>query len=364
MNLEQLKAKITSLQEELKSMKEVETKDFASLEAKVNEIKEAKSNLRILEEAESFNQPVNVAPVVPATNEAKMAQAILEGKSISFELKTTATSSNVPTPKPYMGPMFAHSQLGSSFWDVVRKENAPSNNAQYLVPATFTNNADFAGEGVAPTDSAITYTETFLDARPLINWIPVSETLIDSLQRGQVSQLEEEVMRGWKVKADAEIIKGTAISRSLNSLVGVGATATVTSLGFGGTNLDYRSAIDVCAARIKNTFDTPAVVLCNPLDEAKIKNQKDLNNSFVWTSQSDWGPMYNGMTLVSSGNVTEGTLFVLGQEAARVGIVGGNVNVKMGHNGTDFSAGRQSIRAMATIGLISRPSSIFKLTLI
>lgn len=381
MNLDKLKSVIEVKSSELTAL--LDTDRIDEIKSLTQEVADLKAQLDVKLKAISEAQPVNLPAVeVKQDNEMQIkAQALLNGLEVKvgiesiegFELKTLiATNAGFPAPKTPTPFTFKGVNPRHGFFDVVPKFRLGSVSEVYYVQGTRTNNTGVGvTEGTAPTDNVDSFNEVIVSARPVISWIPVSEAVLRSVQQANLDVIIGDVGQMLKEKIDYEMIRGdggaSSLSRSLTSTVGVGYTATVTSLGYGGTNLDYRSSIDVLAANVEAAGDTPMWLLAHPKDAAKIVNQKDKNDSFVWTAlpgQEGYAwRTYNGLTLVKSANAQEGYVWVLGEQAARLGLLG-DVELSMGYNNTDFTAGRKSIRALAHAGMILRPESIYRLQLV
>lgn len=374
MNLEQLKSKLEAKSQELSVA--VAGDNIDEIKTLTEEVNTLKSEVEVKSAA---MEAVNVLPVVETKNmneniETSRAQAILNGKSITIDLtelegKTMLTSSGVPAQAPYTGPMFAPAQPGSGLYDAVEKFNAVSANEEHLVAATYVNGFGFAGEGVGLGTGTmqLTYTSTNLDARQNLVNIPVSETSLNSMATGQFEAVQKQVLDAWKARVDYEVINGTKIGRSLTSVVGVGNTFTTSGLGIGlgtgSTPLDYRTSIDNLAASIEAVNLVPAYVVAHPRSAAKIANQKDDNNAFVWQSQGDW-KTYNGMRLIKSANCSESYVWVISADALKLGILGGNISVDRGYASGDFESGRVTLRCRGDVGAVINPAGVYRLELV
>lgn len=374
MKIETLKAKIEVKSAELSDLLE-KSEDVSEIKALTDELNGLKADYEAKMAAEKAMMPINVAPLETKKMEQSF-QGILEGKSISVKLSETtdlelktliATTAGFPAPKTPTPYTFIGINPGHALFDVAEKFRLNSVSEVYYVQGTRTNNAAIGSEGAAPTDNVDSFTEVVVTAKPLISWIPVSEAVLRSLQQNNLNVIMEDVVRMAKVRADAEILTGTNISRSLNTVVGAGNTGTIASLGFGTSPLDYRNAIDYAAARIEADGDLAQWLVVHPIDAAKIVNQRDGNSvvagtgSFVWNAQNQWYT-YNQLVLVKDANVAQGTAWVLGQQALRIGMLD-DAQLEMGYNDTDFTKGQRSLRCLMHVGILCRPESIFRLTI-
>lgn len=353
--------------------------DIDEIKSLTEELNKLKNELSVKKEAYELTIPVNQANIEIKSGNfdaLQLCNEILSGKmgvkvplsfgGVHLEEKTAVTtSSGFPAPKPAIdGMVFKGSNPKSALYDAVDKFRLTSVSELYYVQGTRTNNTGVGTESTAPTDNVDTYTETVLTARPFISWIPVSEAVLRSLNQGNLAVLMSDVVEMCKQKIDSQMILGNAgtasIARSLTSTVGVANTATVSSItGLAITNIDYRSAIDLAAAQIESDGDYAVVCLAHPKDAAKIRNQKDVNNTFVWSTQGSW-TTYGNMRLISDANVTEGYFWVLGSMAIKLGMLE-NAEIEIGYNASDFSTGTKSMRCLVHAAPAIRPLSVFRL---
>lgn len=365
MNLEQLKAKLESKSQELSTA--LTGDNVEEIKSLTEEVTKLKSEIEVKSAA---LEAVNVQSIVETKTMDNKFQALMEGKSITvslsedfgLDMKTLlASGSGMYPPRTPLPYMFSGVTPGSALVNAVEKVRLGSVYETYYVQNTRTNNAAANAEGTAPTDNVDSFDEVTVTAKPVISWIPISEGLLRSLNGANLDQIKGDVLRMLNERIDAEMLTGTGVSRSLNTVVGVGNTGTIGSLGFGTSPLEYRRAIDYAAAVIEADGDYPAYLVINPKDRARIVNEKDSAGNYVWTTQDGW-TTYNGLTLVADANVAVGTAWILGTQGLRIGMLD-EATVEVGYDGNDWKSGKRTLRAMAHVGAICRPQSIFKLTI-
>ena len=380
MKLETLKAKIDVKSADLADLLE-KSESVEEIKALTDELNGLKADYEAKSQAEAAMKPVNAAAVEVKNTKLEGAFAgILDGKSITvslndhtdFELKTlVATTAGFPAPKIATPFTFLGSNPGHALFDAAEKFKMNSVSEVYYVQNTRTNNAGIGTEGFAQTDNVDSFDEVVVTAKPVISWIPVSEAVLRSLQQDNLNVIMTDVVRMAKQRVDSEVLTGTNISRSLNTVVGAANTGTfgflntVYSAGIGTQPLAYRQAIDFAAAQIEADGDIPAYVVVNPKSAAKMVNERDgqivNGGAYAWTAQSDW-TTYNGLRLIKDANVAENTAWVLGAQGLRIGMLD-EATLEMGYNAADFTSGRKSLRCLMHVGILCRPLSIFRLTL-
>ena len=360
MKLETLKAKIDVKSADLADLLE-KSESVEEIKALTDELNGLKADYEAKAQAEAAMKPVNAANIEVKNTKLEGAFAgILDGKSITvslndhanMELKTlVATTAGFPAPKTPTPFTFIGSNPGHALFDAAEKFKMNSVSEVYYVQNTRTNNAAFNNEGTAPTDNVDSFDEVVVTAKPVISWIPVSEAVLRSLQQDNLNVIMDDVVRMAKQRVDAEVLTGTNISRSLNTVVGAANTGTfghlntLYSAGIGTQPLAYRQAIDFAAAQIEADGDIPAYVVVNPKSAAKMVNERDgqiINGgAYAWTAQSDW-TTYNGLRLIKDANVAENTAWVLGAQGLRIGMLD-EATLEMGYNAADFTSGRKSL---------------------
>lgn len=354
--------------------------DVEEIKSLTDELNKLKNELSVKKEAYDLTIPINRAKIEVKSGNfdaIEICNDILQGKKevnvpveyagIQLEGKTLiATNAGFPAPQPAIpGVVYLGSSPDSALFEMVEKIPQTSVSQTYYVQNTRTNNTGIgATQGTAPTDNVDSFDAVDVACRPFISWIPVSEAVLRSLDQGNLNVIIRDVMTMCKQKIDSQMILGNAgtasISRSLTSSVGVANTATVSSItGLAITNIDYRSAIDLAAAQIGADGDYAVMCLAHPKDAAKIRNQKDVNNTFVWQTQGSW-TTYARMTLVEDANATEGYFWVLGSKAIKLAMLE-NMQVDIGYNSTDFTSGKKSLRCIVHAAPVIRPLSIFRL---
>lgn len=381
--LDKLQNQLEVKSQELRGLISDESATVAQIEMLTGEIRGLKEQIQSYAEAEAALTPVNGAPIVERKSGYTLGDLRNSGtrgmdvkgeeldpflKSIhresvmSFaEYKTTVTTSNVNAPRIPTGILYSGSTPETAFLDWIPKLTLTSPNQSFQIFAR-TNNASTLAEGSAPSESALSATETVISSKPTIAFLPLSEAALASYDRDMMNYIREEVMYQAKVKVDTEIIQGSNLN-SLSTLTGINTGAVSTGTGSASSIKLYRDSVESAKAQIKADGDTPVVLLVNPSDFALMISQKDTTFGYVLDPNYSGVPRFCGLEVIEDANLSSGTCYVLGSRGINLGILKGGFNFSIGLNSDDFSKGKQTLRAMVNANTIYRPKAIYKLSL-
>lgn len=378
MNLEQLKAKLESKQAELgvlvSNINAESPESMEALSTLKSEVEMLTKSVNDITAAQSLSLPVNKA-VCEVKSEAIDIQSLtrtghltLDSKHIfgkelpsqyDYVFKTTVTTSTASPQASHTGIYFPGAQTGGRFVDFMPKFSIASSNEVYLNVTTLTNNASTMSEGSAPSESALGLTPVTIGAKPVINVLPVSESVILSNPEALFAFIQKQA-RVYLTKAiDAEVISGSNL-RSLSALSGIATGAVATGTGSASSLKLYRSALVSGRAKLKAYGCDANALLIHPDDYASLLNQVDSNYKYTNETLSLENFLKN-WSIIEDGNCTQGTAYVLDMNFIELAVLK-DFMFDLLYDGTDASKGQRTLRAMAICNTIIRPEAVCKIT--
>ena len=181
--------------------------------------------------------------------------------------------------------------------DVIPAARTASNLIEYVVEASFTNNAApqgdtspvGTGEGETKQESAMTFTLTPSPVRTIAHWIPASRQVLQDATMLE-AHISQRLIYGLKLEEEQEILTGTATGNTLN-----GINNQAAAFAFGVTNATLLDTLlDGFLQVSLSNYEASALVL-HPTDWNSIQKLKDSQNRYLFvdpammTTPQVWG---------------------------------------------------------------------------
>lgn len=282
-------------------------------------------------------------------------------KEFKMELKTLMATGTGWLPESTRVPRLAELPLRPiQVLDIFPISNTTDPNIIFMRETIATGNI-VAGtaEGAPYNEGQLVWTPITVPVRKITTSLPVTDEQLADV--AQVQGIIDARLRYFvRAELDRQVIVGTGAS---DTMVGVLNTPNILTQAKGGD--DMLSAIykGVVQCRVTGRA-SPSAILLHPGDLQEVRLVKDTTGNFIWAHPSLVGPLTMwGIPIVETDILTEGTGLV-GDFTAHSQIWNRQgVEVLAGFVGTQFTDGRQTIRAsLRAVVTIYRPQAFCSIT--
>ena len=343
---EEVQKEVVRLASELKAMKEVAKQPVAQVKS-INE--------QIVEGLKAKSE------VLETLKDRKG-----EGITLSLKAAGTMTTSNVTavgtnglsmllnqyeagiTPIPRSQPFFAQ---------LLPTAPTTGNTISYAEMKNPDGGAGMTGEGSAKTQADFDLVEAKANVRKITSYIKTSKEALDDIP-ALAGEINNELLTLINLKKDAQLLSGDNTGNNLNGILTIAQTFTGGSLA--GT-ITAPNNYDVLTAGITEVMTAEVVsgepagflanyIVLNPVDVAKMKLTKDLNNNYIFPVAIQGSTSVMEVPVVSNARMTAGTFLIMDSTKANVRIRE-DVNISIGYENDDFTKNLITILAEMRLAL-------------
>lgn len=229
----------------------------------------------------------------------------------------------------------------------------------YMEETTRTHNAAEIAEGGTYPEDEFVLTEQQEPVRKIGTSIPVTDEQLEDVAAVQ-SYLNQRIRFGLRQRLDGQILNGDGVAPNLEGILNRSGLQTQAK----GTD-PVPDAIHKAITKVRVTGRAmPGAVIMHPGDWQDLRLLRTADGMYIWGNPSDQGTARVwGLPIALSDAIAEGTALVgdyanFSQLYERRG-----VEVSMGYVGTQFTEGKQTMRADMRVALaVYRPAAFCSVT--
>lgn len=213
---------------------------------------------------------------------------------------------------------------------------------QQTVQAT----AGWVSEAGDKLNGQVSYEEVSEEVKKVAGYIKVSKEMLADLAFVR-SEINMDLMEAIEQNIDDAILNGAG-GTSLNGLLGVAPNFVAGSFAGSVPSANILDVIRIGKAQIEAANFMPTHVVLNPEDVAKIELTKAQDGAYTYPAFWDANMTVSGLIVVSSNNITAGTLVV--GDFTKLNIkFREDVNLQVGYENDDFTRNMVTILAEARL---------------
>ncbi len=213
---------------------------------------------------------------------------------------------------------------------------------QQTVQAT----AGWVKEATDKLNGQVTYEEVSEEVKKVAGYIKVSKEMLADLAFVR-SEINMDLMEAIEQNIDDAILNGGG-GPSLTGLIGNIPTFVAGSFAATVPSANISDVIRIAKAQIEAANFMPTHVVLNPEDVAKIELTKAQDGAYTYPAFWDMNMNVSGLMVVSSNNITAGTLIV--GDFTKLNIkFREDVNLQVGYENDDFTRNMVTILAEARL---------------
>lgn len=243
--------------------------------------------------------------------------------------------------------------------DVIPSTQTAQAAVKYMEETTFTNNAAEEAEAGGYSESAFALTERSVTVEKIAHYLPVTDEQLEDV--GQVrGYVNNRLGFGLRQRLDGQLTNGDG---NTPNLLGVLNKPSIQSQALGTD--DQLDCIFKGMIKVRQTGRaTPDTVMLEAVDYQDIRLKRTADGIYILGSPLE-GDIQNiwGLQLVINDSLANGTGLVGDFGMFSELSIRRNITVQVGYSGTDFTDGKQSIRAdMRCAAIWYRAAAFCKLT--
>ena len=233
-------------------------------------------------------------------------------------------------------------------------------NVVYMEETTRTHAAAETAEAGTYKESTFVLAEKSSPVRKITDSVPVTDEQLEDVPMVQ-SYLDGRLRFGVRQRLDTQIVSGDGIAPNLDGILNVTGIQTQAK----GAD-PVPDAIFKAGTKVRVTGrSVPTHVVLHPNDWQGIRLLRTADGIYIWGSPSESGPeRIWGWPVVQNESLTENTGLIGSFEPAWISLIERRgILVERGFTGTQFTEGKQTIRASMRAALVVfRPASFATIT--
>ena len=232
--------------------------------------------------------------------------------------------------------------------------------AKYMEETTRTHAAAEKAEGAAYAESEFVLTERTQTVEKITDSIPVTDEQLEDVAMAQ-SYLEERIRFGIRQRLDNQVMKGNGATPNLEGILNVSGIQTQAKGSDPVPDAFFKAMTKLMViGRVNATHH-----VMHPNDWQAIRLLRTADGIYIWGNPSEAGPeRLWGLPVVKSDVMTENTGLSGSFEGAWIQLLERRgVVLEVGFTGSQFTQGKQTIRASMRVVLVTyRPVAFCTVT--
>lgn len=240
--------------------------------------------------------------------------------------------------------------------DLIGAGRTDSSMIEYVQETGFVNNATIVPEGGLKPESSLQFSKKIDTTHVIAHTMKATRQILSDAPQ-LASYMNNRLIRGLKVKEDAEILRGTGANDGLLGLVPQATAYAAPTTIAGATRVDQLRLAMLQASLAEYN---PSGIVINPIDWAAIELAKDANNQYlIGNARGTLTPTLWGLPVVATQAMAPGEFLVGAFDLAAQIFDQWDARVEIGYVGDDFQRNMITVLAEERLALVVyRPEAL------
>ncbi|AAP58676.1 9R [Xanthomonas phage Xp10] len=240
--------------------------------------------------------------------------------------------------------------------DLIGSGRTDSALIEYVQETGFVNNAAIVAEGALKPESSLKFAKKTDTTHVIAHTMKATRQILSDAPQ-LASYMNNRLIRGLKVKEDAEILRGTGANDGLLGLIPQATTYAAPTTIAGATRVDQLRLAMLQASLAE--YPASGIVI-NPIDWAAIELAKDANNQYlIGNARGTLTPTLWGLPVVATQAMAPGEFLVGAFDLAAQIFDQWDARVEIGYVNDDFQRNMVTVLAEERLALVVyRPEAL------